>query len=172
MIYTKTNPVGIDKKIQRLQEYLYTKLVSLYNVNYESFGRVEIVKKNNQELPAFFTSGKDYKEVLPNDKTPLNSFFLVTDTLIGDRYQAEVDLYYFCNLATIKPLITHRADAEVERELSYYIEKNNYGIKITGMEKGAQVYEAWNIDKPIDMHPFHSFKFSLSFSFENTLNCN
>ena len=113
---TKTNPVSIDKAIQKVQIGLYD---GLGYTNIDGLGRIYKVKRGDNTIPARHISNKDYKEVLLNDKITGSFFFVAGDEtdVIGDQAETEVDIIFFLNLQKIKPSFPHRSDEEVNSEI-------------------------------------------------------
>ena len=66
MNYTKPEPAGIDKAIQRIQSRLYDKLDW---AKLDGYGRIYPIRQKGNLIPSHFIGGTEYKEVLFNDQT-------------------------------------------------------------------------------------------------------
>ena len=76
MNYLKQNTTGVDTVIKGLQKYLYDNLKQKWCFNdFEGYGRVYKNKKNGKVMPEYYTSDKEYKEVLLDDRLQGIMFF-------------------------------------------------------------------------------------------------
>jgi hypothetical protein len=146
-IIRKTNPVGIDKPIDRLQNYLYN---SLAWANYESYHRAYTNEKNGIKIPEIYTSNGEYKNVFYNDNFDATSFFIIDENRDTETVnRVDLSLIYQVDLTKIKPAITHRADEEVLNEISFYLKRNSYGFDLTNVKTGiSNVYSGLNLEMP------------------------
>lgn len=171
MLIQKTNPVGIDKMIDRIQERLYNRLGWS---NYESYHRVYVNETENGLVPEKFESGKDYKEVFFDDKYDATSYFVVTSPVsIDEKAAYPVSIYFQCKLDALYPTVTHRADEEAHYDVLRVLSNNFKRIEITSQITGiGNVYSGWRQDQIqfTDMHPFHVFRIDMIINME--LPCN
>jgi hypothetical protein len=156
----KTNPVGIDIPINQLQTAIYDQL---NYTNIEGFGRCYLIEdKQKNKIPANFDQGKDYTEVLPNDKNGSNGhfFFMEDQKSKFDNSQAEteVDIIFLLNIEKLKPGIAHRADEEVLSDIFGIIEKYKI-FKLKEFIKGAKALEDFDTNL-LDMQPYFFLKIS------------
>lgn len=120
----KINPVGLDKKIDRFQHYLYTKLGW---VEYESFPRVYLNPRHRGTIAETYTGNGEYEDVLFTDKFNATSFFLKDDReVINDEGLIEVDvsLIVQAHLVSLYAGILHRPDEELKNDIVFH--SNNY----------------------------------------------
>lgn len=158
----KTNPVGIDIEIQRIQNKLIEKLTEW---NLETYGRVNLGDKNN---PLWFVSGKDYKPVLSINDKFYGTFFFVESNETETNNQissTEIDLIFLLNIAKIKPEISHRADEEVKIEIQNILRGflTRINPKITKGNKALEGFET----KLKDHQPYHFLKFTFTIRYNN-----
>lgn len=187
MLSVKTNPVGIDYYIQRLQKKLHTLLISVDYWNladatkYESYGRVYRNKTDNGYTAEVYlgsatSGGKEYKEVYWNDTLTAISFFGISGSDVSGEGNNEVDVHFvmFANLSTLAltdkdgNTITHRSDEELRKMITNIIGKSmlgfNYVSTETGIENVLKEYTGSRRDdrlKFVDMHPVHCFRINL-----------
>lgn len=171
----KTNPKGIDVKIQAMQGFIYDQLLTIWPVDatsYNSFGRAYRNQIDKGYVPEVFDSnsasyGKDYKEVLFDDKVKATSFFGVGETTRYDKGSAtaEVFLIFMVNVMELKPTIQHRADEEIRREVEMLCSSPRHGFIMKGIETGIdnvfKEYPGIRRDEGMkyrDEHPKHCFK--------------
>ena len=169
--HVKTNPVGLDYGIQRIQNDLFKKLD--WN-DCEVFGRVyKVVTKDGFTVKAF-TGGKDYKDVFTNDRKLSTIFFIDDDnhkTTDGILFKCQVKIVFMVNLKKILPDISHRADMEVEEEVVKIIRKrSDFEIKEIekGFDKVLKEFKKEDLQKT-DMQPFHVFSINGTISYN--INC-
>jgi hypothetical protein len=165
----KLNPVGVDKEIADLQTSIYNQLG--YS-NIEGYGRCYLIKDKNQKLiPAHFVKGKDYVEVLPNDKNSSNGhfFFMTSEKSKFEKKQAsvETDIYFLLNIEKLKPGILHRADEEVLEDIIGIIEKYKF-FSINEFVKGEKALEDFKSDL-LDMQPYFFLKITGTIKYQ--FNC-
>lgn len=162
MDYLKTNIVGIDKKIQSIQNVL---IDALSDWNLDSYGRVNLDEEKN---PIWFVKNKDYINVL-NIKDGINGqFFFVEDDKTETNNQVsttEIDLIFLLNIEKIKPEISHRADEEVKIEILRVLR----GFLTTAnpiIKKGNSALEGFKTELK-DYQPYHFLKFTFEINYNN-----
>jgi hypothetical protein len=168
MIISKTNPVGVDFYINKLQNKIHTQLSSLLGgSSYKCYGRCYRNKTDNGYIAENYESENDYKEVYWDDTLQAISFFGLTGDFISEG-EVDVHLIYFVNLKTTYPLITHRADEEIRLAVQNVIGKSSYGFNYVStelwLEKVLKEYPGSRRDerlKFVDMHPVHCFRINL-----------
>jgi hypothetical protein len=187
MLITKTNPVGIDNAIQKLQTQIHTTLVTKWGLGseeenklYQCYGRCYRNKKDNGYIAEIFTGGIDYRDAYWDDSLKALSFFGVSDRIeeeIG-KAKADVHLVFFVNLAKLKPSISHRADEEVRQDVINAIGRYSYGFDYTGYETSLEnvlrEYPGSRREeglKAVDMQPVHCFRINLKVSYNPNKNC-
>ena len=118
-IQTKTDPVGIDIKIQNLQNRFAKVMISKWSLtNGSFFGRVYLDDSDEFVVPSNYKSTREYRQTLFNDKIPVSSFFYVkNETQIGvNFYSATVSHIWQFKADELKPSILHMADEELQVE--------------------------------------------------------
>ena len=160
MIYTKANPVGIDKPIQMLQESLYTKLTDAFSCDVTSYGRAYVDNKNGSVKPLAYVE-TDYKELLTDDRINSLHFFFIEDdtadvvsrTCMSDT---EVDIIFIIDdLTKVRGDITHYADEEIKEQIKSFV-KSWY--KIISVTKGEKALDGFDISQLQFIFPYFVFK--------------
>ena len=185
MNVTKTNPVGIDIPLQKLQTLLHGKLITAWDLSgtpmdYQCYGRCYRNKTDNGYVAEYFTGIENkYQEVYFDSQYKAISFFGIGQEMTEDKgfLKGDVHLVFFVDLAKLKPAIDHRADEEVRKDVIAAIGGNNYGFNFTGIELSLenvlQEYPGSRRDdrlKYIDMHPIHCFRINFDFLIDKN-NC-
>jgi len=156
--HIKISPVGIDLKIQSLQQNLSSVLTTRWTLTDADFyGRVYINKRSDNEGIEAFNSRNEYISVLYNDKIQCNSFFYVnsqTPNEDGIMVADVVNIWQFKTTA-LKPLIAHRADEEILRDIIKVYEDDYNGFEITDILKDIDdIYSDVDlIETPIYLQP-------------------
>lgn len=188
MLITKTNPVGIDQRIQKLQTLLHSRLTELWgidvndataNKSVEFYGRCYRNKKNNGYIAEVYDGNKEYKEVYWNDSLKAISFFGISSKEDYDvGHAADVHLVFFVDLKALKQEIAHRADEEVRMDVKKLFGKSLLGFSYISMEIGLEnvlrEYQGSYRDerlKAVDMHPIHCFRVNLRLMYDINKNC-
>jgi hypothetical protein len=183
MLITKTNPVGIDFYIQKLQTYMHDILTAKWNVNdlYECYGRALRNKtKNGYKAEVYSPStDNDHKDVYWNDALAALSFFGIGTTKINMNIAvADVHLVFFVELTKLKPTIAHRADEEVRQDVLSIVKSGMHGFKVTsmsiGVENALKDYPnsiSSETLKYADMQPTHCFRINGELTYDINKNC-
>ncbi len=164
----KTNPVGIDRMIDRMQTLIYDELGWL---EYDCFPRVYANEHFDRGLiPEHFEFPRDvdideYTDVFLNDNIYAQSIFLTEDMLEvnNKQFKTKVHLIFHVNLNDLYPSIEHRADEEAHVQVIKAVDKIPF-VKIEKLVKGIRnVYSGMRISNILDsdLHPFHCFKLEL-----------
>ena len=183
MLLTKTNPVGIDIPMQKLQSYMHDRLISKWavadNTAYRCYGRAYRNQTADGYIAENYEGAKNYKEVYWDSSLTSISFFGITPKTNFDagNESPDVHLVFFVNLEKIKPLITHRADEEIHKDVINVINEKSYGFMLqsidTGIENILREYPGSRRDdrlKFVDMHPTHCFRLNFKLNY-NINNC-
>jgi hypothetical protein len=151
-IFRKTNPIGKDHPIDRLQLYLYN---NTSFANHDSHHRAykNIKGKNDDSLvPERYDVDGEYKDLYYNDNLNVLSFFLSSDEVTNNEdraYLTDLSIIYEVNLKELYPTITHRADEEFVNDILYWIDRSNFGFKIESITTGVNnVYSGLNTVLP------------------------
>ena len=122
MNYTKENPIGIDAKIQSMQNVLYSELNTKWGLSggnsLDSYGRVYINNKDGKKIPEFYDQDKEYGNVLVAETS---KFFFIQRRVQTKQnvlqYKTVVELCFLVDLELLKSTVGHRADAEVHADV-------------------------------------------------------
>jgi|AntAceMinimDraft_17_1070374.scaffolds.fasta_scaffold02404_3 hypothetical protein len=161
MIFTKENPVGIDKPIQMLQESLHTKLTDAFTCDVTAYGRAYVDNKNGVTKPLSYIGNGEYKELLTDDRiSGLHFFFIEDDTseVVSRTCMAdtEVDIIFIIDdLTKVRGDITHYADEEIKEQIKSFV-KSFY--KITTVTKGEKALDGFDISQLQFIFPYFVFK--------------
>lgn len=178
MNHLKTDPVGIDRVIDRIQKAIYAPLLASWET-LDVYGRVyKNQKKKGVQLEVYNSNG-DYDKILFSEGNKV--FFVQGDSPKSRIGTMENDLWVISilDLDKVRPDITHRADEEVHSDMlnALYTE-----IKIEdvdsleyGMENLKKVVEdtlSFGDFDHSDIHPYHVFmvKLKVKYYLEN-INC-
>jgi hypothetical protein len=109
MLSVKTNPVGIDVYIQKLQTKIHNLLISAdyWNIadqsKYAAYGRAYRNKSKDGYIAEVFTEGGEYKEVYWDDTLTAISFFGLSDKQDDGPGNNQVDVHFvmMANLDTL-----------------------------------------------------------------------
>lgn len=177
MNYLRQNPVGIDEQIQRIQSFVYDKIISNWNLDsFNSYGRVYKNKRNGLIIPEYYVSEKEYEEVLLNDNLNGIMFFSPSDRteVNGTLLTQDCDLIFTFNLSDLN--ISNERDDENVRQgvlsiLRQYDARIDFVKQITtGL---TNVYQDYNgvANYFYDMQNFHHFKVTLGLRYNNNIKC-
>lgn len=170
---TKTNPIGIDAKIQRLQTSLFSQLNTLWSTELDAYGRCYVVEENGERTVNFYKNPKEYQIISVAEK---NKFFFIhrsiakkVDTL---NYETNIELIFIVDVAKLKPQITHRADVEVQADVELLLNQFE-NIFVESFEVGYEnVLRGIKFNQTSDMQPYHVFKFNLNVRYNMNEECN
>lgn len=180
MLNEISNPIGIDVRINALQSQLFTELVTLWGITSSDYESYSLCQRNYKSsggeqgyIPEILlTGGKDYKELLHNDKVAVQSFFGFNDTAIqhdGVNHEiANIHLIFFTNLNLIKSTAV-RADIDARRDVYNILKRAQYQFElideVVGVDSVLREYSGVSKKKMFthsDMRPNHCFRFNLS----------
>ena len=180
MLYAKTSPIGIDFRIQKLQAFLHSELLTAWGLEtakYESYGRCYRNKKDAGYVAEVYTGSDQYKEVYWQDGLSAISFFGVSDKIMSKLGEtANVHLVFFVDISKLKPTITHRADEEVRADVMSRVEMFGFSLVSVDLwiENVLKEYAGSYRDerlKAVDMHPIHCFRLNLKINYQVSKNC-
>ena len=156
-IHLKTNPVGIDKVIDRIQKLVHDPIVADWGET-DVYGRVYKVQKKDKVELQRYVGNNEYKPMLTSEGNKV--FFIQGDSPDVNLGNANNDLW----MVSIMKIdsTTEREDEEAHEvvltTLSSHFLKNVIGIEY-GMENLRRVVEdsfSGNF-KYSDIHPYHVF---------------
>lgn len=171
----KIQPKGIDVKIQSFQTFIFSQLTSIWGISesdYKCYGRAYRNQNDKGYIPEVFTGnsangGKDYEEVLINDKVKVQSFFSLGENQKYEKHSmnANVSLIFMVNVQALKPNVQHRADEEIRRDVEIICQLPRYDFQLkavhTGIDNVFEEYPGMRKNESIkytDMHPLHCFR--------------
>jgi hypothetical protein len=170
--YLKSGAVGLDKEINHLQDWIYDRLVTDFSwTDYECYGRAYLNKNPRTEGKNIFevsTNGKDYKEVLMDDKHAVSSFFYKKDLVQNELAEATVLLFFNINLKKLLGQKATRMDEDAIIEILNCIHINPPGFKTGKVKIGTKdVYSEFNIDTQSrdDLSDYMVCSFELAISY-------
>lgn len=177
MNYTKTNPIGLDAKIQAIQNHLYTRLNELWGLEngseLEGYGRVYINQKEGKQYPELYVGKREYENVLVAEKSKF--FFMARqtkdkfDTL---RFRTNIELCFIVDLELIKNDIEHRADVEVQTDVYNELQTIDNVFVLSLDTEQRNVFSGLAFENTDDLQPYHCFKFNLSVVYSPDEFCN
>lgn len=161
-IYLKTTPVGIDKQIQRMQQYLYDKIVANWGCSVEAYGRAYVDDDKDSVKPRIYLESGEYKELLTDDTISGVHFFFIeknAEVLSHTCHSTnDVDLIFIVDdLTKVKSSIDHYADEEIKEDVKNWVKQ--FWLMET-VVKGKDALEGFDIEKIHFVYPYHVFKIS------------
>jgi len=184
MIFQKTNPVGVDWYIDKLQTAIHNGLLEKWSGNpdkfFECYGRCYRNKNDNGYIAEVLKSGNEYQEVYWNDSLAAISFFGIGSNIGFDKgySTADVHLVFFVNLAKIRPELAGRGDAEVRNDVYEILGPNKFDFEYVStdlwLENVLREYPGSRRDqrlKTVDMQPVHCFRINMKLIFNSNKNC-
>jgi hypothetical protein len=181
-VFTKTNPVGVDRQIQDFQEVLYDLLKKKWGIIGDSawgcYGRVYKNQTTDGYSPEAYVGNGEYQEVYFDDNLMALSFFYVGDSTKHNRLSATapVSLVFMVNVSKLKPKAVHRADEEIRLDVQSFCQTPRCGFMLTEFVTGIDsVFKDFSGmrkagTKYMDQHPLHCFRldFSVSYNIHNS----
>ena len=149
--YLKSGAVGLDKEINHLIDWIYDRLVTDFSwTDYECYGRAYLNKNPRTEGKNIFevsTNGKDYKEVLMDDKHAVSSFFYKKKLTQNELAEATVVLIFNINLKKLLGQKATRMDEDAIIEILNSLHVNPSNFKVGEIKTGTKdVFSEFNID--------------------------
>lgn len=175
MLVRKTNPVGIDLVIDKLQVFLYQLAISTNNT-WECYPRAYKNPKRFDErgfIPEVFNdSNNDYKEVFFDDYFDVSTFFVVGDNreISNGKAIAPLALIIQCKPNDLFPSVSHRADEEVINLFWNKLKSFSLGAKCESIETSINaVYREFSINevKFDDMNNSFVARINMTATFES-----
>lgn len=133
-----------------------------------SFGRVYKIEKGDGFTLRWFMSDNDYIEhdMILDDKYDVQYFFIDPDIRsFTTLYEQDIEIYFFINITTVKPGITHRADEEIKQDIHCLLRK------FEGLKSIEKIKDLPGYTQRMDMQPYHSFKaiITIKHGYEKTI---
>lgn len=175
----KVNPVGIDRPIDKIQQALYTGLVTNGTwTMYESYHRAYKNETKDGIVPEIFTGKKDYKDAFTDDGFTATSFFLIPDevgVVEGQKFQAEISIIFQVDLAKLYPNApdSRRFDEEMHNEILNIL--NDLDANFTDVDYVTSldsVYAGLDTSKIKwnDLQPYHVVRFTVTANYDYQCN--
>lgn len=174
---TKTNPIGLDAKIQRLQTSLFSQLNTLWGLTspneLDAYGRCYVIEQDGERTARFFKTPNEYQIVSVAER---NKFFFLNRTASKKidtiRYETTLELIFLLDVVKLKPNVTHRADIEVQADVELILNQFD-NVWVDSIETGFEnVLRGMNYDQESDMQPYHGFRYNLKVIYSMNEECN
>jgi hypothetical protein len=150
MIYKYQNSVGVDREIEHLQDWIYSKLTVLGYTDYECYGRAFLNPnpriKDKKEFQIAI-DGKEYIPIMPmDDKHLMQSFFHLKGVTHKDLAEAKVVLFFGINIKKEFDN-TSRHDEDTILDIMSVIHVNPPSFQLGEVKRGVKdVFSEYNID--------------------------
>lgn len=162
------NPIGIDKEIQFVQQYLQS--LNLIEI---CFGKTEKIN----DKPFVFSSGVDYLEVLQNDTIKSHLFFYLHEESanVNDYNQTDlISLICFADLQKVyNDSFAHRPTEEIISTIkNAVLSYPSWNLKKVsrGFQKSLADFK-FNIENSLQLQPYFVFKLDFEVSYQNQNKC-
>lgn len=169
MIYSKSNPVGLDVKINSLQTKLNATLVAcgISTSDIDIYPRIYKLKEGTMIEPVKFISKEYDKSLFTTDKKVVAYFYeRVPVNNENGMFNAVIGNVVHVNLASVYTSITHRADQEFIKVMTDFYRIEPYGFRLTSISTGELVYSDFNFEETKEnIHPYFSVRFDLNINF-------
>jgi len=165
---TLTTPGEVDVTVQKVQNYLYSKLTAgKWDGTITGYGRVYKNKTEDAEkLEWYNAEEKDYQDVYYDDNSGATFFFLLgdsDDTEDGYVFKSSTKVVFMVDLTAILTG-SERKDAQARQDVIEVLRDLRGKANITGVEKGIdQVFAGIDTEKIKfnDIHPLHCFAITM-----------
>lgn len=176
MNHTIENPIGLDAKIQIIQNIIFEKIGW---ENIEVFGKVfkNPSKGKKGDTVEAYVGKNEYADVFTNDKKNANIFFIEDSshsTNEGILYKNEVLVVFMVNLKKLYPEIEHRGDMEAEQDAIKAVKIARI-LRNPEIEKDVTaIFSKLNIEsiKLSNMQPYHVFALKGEVAYYLNSKCN
>ena len=171
MIYKYQNSIGVDKEIEHLQDWLYSKMSALGYTDYECYGRAVLNENPRDKTKREFQIALDGKEYQPivamNDKHAMTSFFYLKSNEHKDLMEAKVVLFFGININKEFDG-TSRHDEDAIIDIASVIHVNPPSFQLGEIKRGVkEVFGEYNIvtQERDNMSDYLVCSFSLSVTY-------
>lgn len=172
MIYAKTNPIGIDAIIQKVQEKLFNELSEKWNVVLDGYPRCYVIEREQTKTIEHFVSKKPNSNRKSEYSGNLivaegNKFFFIAENeenkINNLEYQTRVSLFFILNLPEIYPEILHRCDNEVLVDIITVIDNSGAFTKDNIIIRNfKRVFYEFTSDTEQNMQPYYCLRIELN----------
>jgi len=174
MIHRKTQPVGIDVHIDRMQLHMDATLSGTIPGGFwENYDRAyKNPKEDGKFTPEIYTESGEYREVFFNDTIVCGSFFLVDDESRASEGLIEQGVSIIFHVQLDRVFNTsHRADEEFRNLVVNALQNFSGDWEFEGTRTGIKrVYEEFDTSEVIftDMSFFHVLRLDFTVTFETS----
>lgn len=179
--YNLNNPIGVDKEIQKIQNYLYDGLVDDWG-DIDGYGRAYKNRKNLGFIPEVYKGDNEYLNAFYDDSENDKGLFFFLEnhdhqSEDGFKFKTRVKICFMLNLDLIGHENEERADSIVHEKVVAILHKNaTNSFGITGLEKTVRNvfygYDYSDVELETDMHPLHTFAIIGELEYYLTEKCN
>ena len=174
MIFAKTTPYGIDKKLKAVQTSLNSQLSKLWLGTIEVYGKIEPTKRNDKIIPEVYVSGTEYREIFVNDRVTATIGFIVKDRAVANNLvTAKIDIVFTVDLKKAYG-VSLREDEKAIIQAKKAVEKSMLCGAITKINTGIDdVFKGFDRErvKHRDMQPWLVFSLETEITYDETINC-
>lgn len=167
-VYAKSNPVGIDKRILRIQN----KLDELDWGNIDVYGKLYINQKNGERIAEAYVGNGEYSEIFVDDrKTAVFGFFVSENRSGLNMIRVPVELVCSVRLDKLS-VTTERQDEEALLEVHKIIKKETLRPQEREIKTGlSNVFNRISTEriKYRDMHPWFNFSIGFDLVYKNEI---
>jgi hypothetical protein len=163
----KTNPIGIDARLHKIQTKLYDKLTAKWGVSLEGYPRCYTIDREGVKTIEHFIKGNEYSgNLIVAEKS---KFFFVAENDHSKQdnllYQTDVSLYFIVDVREIYPEIAHRCDNEVLADVLLVLSRcPGLLVKRTVVVEFKKVFQGYNVEGEKNMQPYYCFRINFTLS--------
>jgi len=163
--------IGIDAAIAEMNQHFTDTLWQNKGVQRDFFGRVFRNKDRDNKLMPQILKGREYQEVLFDDRVPVTCFYDCEDKAGSDQFQFQrrTGIIFIVNLTKLYPEITtHRPEQEAEYDVKQALSyspavfddiETIYNIDSYGDFATESLREAANL------HPWFVFRININLNY-------
>ena len=177
MIVLKDAPKGVDVQIDRLQKYLYDRILTNNPSNtwaWNSYHRANMNPTrldHKKYIAEVYTEDGEYIDVYLDDSVSVTSFFIVDPVrqFVNGKWKVKVSMIVQSLLDEVKVNVSHRADEEHMNDFVLAINKlQNVSPLISVETEIDDVYKEFEKEKlRLDnIGTFHVMRFNFELSYE------
>jgi len=167
-VHSKTNPVGLDKSLLKIQN----KIDDIGWENIEVYGHLYVIEKDNRKFAGAYVGNGDYEDVLLNDKKNAVFGFFVSENRTGlSMIRTPVEIVCSCNLAELFGN-TERSDEEAMLNVLRIIKNMTLFNNESGIKTGfTNVFSGLTTDglSYRDVQPWFNFSISFDIVYKNEI---
>jgi hypothetical protein len=165
-VYSKSNPIGLDKSLLKIQE----KINEIGWSNISVYGRLYVNQREGKKIAEAYSGANEYKEILLDDSKNAVFGFFIDDTRVGlNMIRVPVELVCSCNLSKLYDS-TERKDEEALMAVHKIIKRITKIVHEKNIRTGLDnVFRRISIDsfRNRDMHPWFNFSIEFDVVYKN-----